>query len=411
MAKINIPFYGKDYSIDESTLASVSTNLQLHLSTNMNGNGAVINLGGTAYSIDSAKLLAATDGFTSHLGTISGSGSEVVVDGVGYSIDSAKMSDAADSLHTRLSNLQNGNIGPGEGDGPAINVVPGLYETSTNYTVMVKSWDELVSDGTIHISDGALSTNYKSGTLNNSSSALSGDLILPTDNSVTTIAKNAFRACKKLTGVVINQPITYIGMYGFQDCTSLTSVQFPDSLTGISQDAFYNCTALQKVTISNLSRWCEMSLSGSYNSPISYSHNLYLGENEITELITPNDITMIGMWVFNNCNCLTSIVITGNVEYIEDYAFYGCTGVTSIDIREGVEEIYGNAFNSCSACKSVTIPASVTLIGSYAFDYCTSLETINYNGTMEQWAKINIGDNWTDVPATQVICSDGTVTL
>ena len=151
MAKINIPFNGKSYSIDESTLASVSPRLQSHLEKALNGMGATIYFGGTAYAIDATKLSDATSKFVSYLNTIAGSGAEVEISGAKYSIDSTKTSDAVDNLHLRFESLENGDIGP-------VNIAPGLYETGTNYTVMTKSWDELISVGLIKIDNGELST-------------------------------------------------------------------------------------------------------------------------------------------------------------------------------------------------------------------------------------------------------------
>lgn len=88
MAKYNISFNNKDYSIDESSLSSATAALKSHLSTVMNGSGATINLGGTAYSIDSAKLSAATNAFVSHLVTVAGSGYKVVISGgEGYAFE------------------------------------------------------------------------------------------------------------------------------------------------------------------------------------------------------------------------------------------------------------------------------------------------------------------------------------
>ena len=54
MAKINIPFYNTDYSIDEQSLASATSKLQSHLSTVMNGSGATITLNGVVYSLFSS---------------------------------------------------------------------------------------------------------------------------------------------------------------------------------------------------------------------------------------------------------------------------------------------------------------------------------------------------------------------
>ena len=110
MAKINIPFNDKEYSVDESVLSAATAELKTHLSTVMNGTGSVINLGGVPY-IDSTKLTAATNAFVSHLGTVAGNGHKVVVNGVEYNIDSAKMAGAIADLHNVLGGLQSGDGG------------------------------------------------------------------------------------------------------------------------------------------------------------------------------------------------------------------------------------------------------------------------------------------------------------
>ena len=98
MAKTNIIFNNKNYSIDDASLSAATAALKSHFSTVMNGTGAVINLGGTAYNVDSAKLSAATNAFVQHLGTIAGNGYKVVINGVEYSIDAAKVADAIAQL-------------------------------------------------------------------------------------------------------------------------------------------------------------------------------------------------------------------------------------------------------------------------------------------------------------------------
>lgn len=108
MAKTNISFDNKNYSIDDASLSSATTALRQHLSTTMNGTGATIGLGGTNYNIDSAKLSTATNAFVSHLGTISGDGHKVVVNGVEYSVDSNKLGVAIADLHTVLGGLHSG---------------------------------------------------------------------------------------------------------------------------------------------------------------------------------------------------------------------------------------------------------------------------------------------------------------
>ena len=100
-------FNNKNYSIDESAFVKASAELQRHLSTTMSGSGSTITIGGTSYSVDSAKLSSATSDFVSHLGTIAGSGSKVVVNGVEYPFDFTKVQDAVSELEIVLGNLNN----------------------------------------------------------------------------------------------------------------------------------------------------------------------------------------------------------------------------------------------------------------------------------------------------------------
>lgn len=69
---LNIHFNNTSYNISEAALNAASERIKAHLSTVMNGTGAVINFGGTSYNIDSTKLSAATNTLVSHIGTIAG---------------------------------------------------------------------------------------------------------------------------------------------------------------------------------------------------------------------------------------------------------------------------------------------------------------------------------------------------
>lgn len=109
MAKINIIFNDKAYSIDESVFAVAAAELQRHLSTTMSGSGSTINFGGVSYNIDSSKLASATSNLVSHLSKIAGSGSKVVIGGIEYSIDTNKVNSAISDLETVLGNLNSGS--------------------------------------------------------------------------------------------------------------------------------------------------------------------------------------------------------------------------------------------------------------------------------------------------------------
>ena len=89
----------------------------------------------------------------------------------------------------------------------------------------------------------------------------------------------------------------------------------------------------------------------------------------------------------------------------------GCKS-SIIPIDGSVIGIGNGAFFSCRNLTNISIPACVTSIGDIAFSVCPSLTSIYFDGTVSQWNAISKGYSWnSEVPATQVICTDGVVSL
>ena len=235
-------------------------------------------------------------------------------------------------------------------------------------------------------------------------------------DSVITIGNTAFSQCHSLTNVKIGESVTTIGDYAFSDCYTLTSIIIPDSVNSIGADAFDGCDALKSVTIGNsvtsignyafsgcnsltsvyisdVAAWCHIVFGSGNSSPLVYTKNLYLIENGeaelITDLIVPDSVTSIGYMAFYNCSNITSVTIGDSVNTIGDKAFYNCSNITS-----------------------VTIGDSVNTIGDWVFYLCWKLKSITFEGTVEQWNAIEKGEGWNNsITATEVICSDGVVSL
>lgn len=166
----------------------------------------------------------------------------------------------------------------------------GLYETGT--TTLLYSWDQLLEDGVVNVADGVVTTNYASSA-NSSSDTLAGDLVLPSDGSVTSVGANAFRACAALTGVAIPGSVTSIGNHAFDSCFALQGVLLPDGLTSLGFSVFYHCTSL-------------------------------------TSAVIPDGITTISNSTFNGCTALKSVVIPVSVTAIGIQAFKDCTSLTDV---------------------------------------------------------------------------------
>ena len=218
-------------------------------------------------------------------------------------------------------------------------------------------------------------------------------------DNVKIIPSYAFYNCTGLTSVTIPDSVTSIGHYAFRGCTGLTSVTIPDSVTSIGYSAFYKCTELKSVTIGNSVTsigW------GAFYNTAWYNDQ-------------PDGLVYAGKVAYEYKGTIpsnTSIVLKEGTLGIAGYAFDGCTGLTSVTIPDSVTSIVYGAFRGCTGLTSITIPDSVTSIGDDAFRGCTGLTSIKFNGTKTQWNAISKGYDWkSSVPATQVVCSDGPISI
>ena len=207
------------------------------------------------------------------------------------------------------------------------------------------------------------------------------DLVIP--NSVTSIGKYAFQYCIGLTSVTISNNVTSIGQYAFEHCSGLTSVTIGNSLESIGEYAFGFCSGLTSVYISDIAAWCTIDFNGSSSNPLGYAQHLFIGDEEIKDLIIPNSVKYIGPYAFQGCDGLTSVTIPNSVKCIWEYAFSGCNGLTSVTIPNSVKYIWDSAFSKCSALTTITIGSGVETIGSYAFGKCPELADVYcYAGTV-----------------------------
>ena len=252
------------------------------------------------------------------------------------------------------------------------------------YCVSVKSHDFEVNGiyyNLLSLEDLTVEVTYKGDYYSSYTNRYTGDIIIP--STVTYKSKT-------LT-------VTKIGDNAFRYCSELTSIEIPSSVTRMGGWAFNDCTGLNKVFISNLSAWCNIDLDYYCPSnPLSYAKKLYLNGELVTDLVIPNDVTVIKRQAFYGFSGFTSVTIPNSVTTIESSAFNGCSGLKKVELNctkidswfigeTSIEEVVlGNnvksigsyAFSGCSGLYSIKIPNSVTSIGSYAFEECSSLASI-----------------------------------
>ena len=172
-------------------------------------------------------------------------------------------------------------------------------------------------------------------------------------NSVTSIGYGAFQDLSVLTSIDIPNSITTIHSFAFCGCTGLKSITFPNSVSHIEEEAFYDryqdieLASLTSVHISDLASWCRISFGDVGANPLRYAHHLYLGDEEIKDLVIPDGVTSIHDNLFAYCYGLTSVTIPNSVTSIGNFAFEECNGLTSVTINKAQPiSIFSNTFSN-----------------------------------------------------------------
>lgn len=71
-------------------------------------------------------------------------------------------------------------------------------------------------------------------------------------------------------------------------------------------------------------------------------------------------------------------------------AFAGKKNITDIILPSSIEKIPQGAFAGCTNLKNITIPRKIRMIKEKTFEGCVNLENVFFEGTAEEWDKIEI---------------------
>ena len=77
--------------------------------------------------------------------------------------------------------------------------------------------------------------------------------------------------------------------------------------------------------------------------------------------------------------------------------FDSCAGLRAVYIPATAKSLPAKLFNACPDLTTVYIPRSVSKIGKNLIYDCPAFTTVLYEGTEQEWNKINVGEvPWTD---------------
>lgn len=253
--------------------------------------------------------------------------------------------------------------------------------------------------------------------------------------------------------IPIDGSVLEIGDHAFADCTGLTSLHLPGTVEVVSSSAFTGCSGLETITAAEsnsrysamgnclivagtrtLMLGCKNSVIPDDGSVIRIGNGAFWGSS-ITELVIPDAVTEIGDAAFQDCSELTELTVGKGIttkEGLNAKAFTGCGALTKVHVAEDhpnliakfgcivdtstgtlllgtnnsigrnaekevlqITSIGDYAFAGRNSLEAFFVPVTVTSIGENAFAGCSIFSTIAYEGSQEEWDKIQLGNGWT----------------
>lgn len=155
-------------------------------------------------------------------------------------------------------------------------------------------------------------------------------------SGVTNVGARAFKDCRYLTCMFLNDDITTISDSAFYKDEYLSAINMPRKLELVDKYAFYGCDTLTFVRARNCSRLKRIEDHAFYSC------------TTLAELRLPEGLTYIGPWAFAWDRILGQ----------ED---------TTLGLPSSLQTISTGAFAFVNHHKNLNIPANVTRIGDYAF--------------------------------------------
>ena len=202
-------------------------------------------------------------------------------------------------------------------------------------------------------------------------------------------------------GVALIPPFAFWG-------ADIKTVSLPSTLKKIGAQAFGGGNEIGRVTISDLTSWCQvvpqsiMTYDGAATygwSPLSSSAELVVGSTLVKDVTIPDGVSVIRDL---RCSNLETVVVPGSVRSVMNGAFEGCPELTSVHLEKGMLDYVGvAAFGSCPKLASVYFDTDAPAVPDedepsiYRWGNSTILKTYVLAGTTG-WKK----KESTDLPST-----------
>ncbi len=206
--------------------------------------------------------------------------------------------------------------------------------------------------------------------------------------SLESIGYSSFQNCESILSLQLGNHVKSIDQNAFKDCFQMNTFEFTSSTIYFENDVFQGCDLLEKVIYDGtIEDWCNIQFVNEESTPMSHALQFYLKntEEEITEIVLPNNISEIGNYQFYGFKNITKLDIPSYIHSIGRKAFEQCNQLEYNEYDNG--RYLGNQDNPYVVLISVLnsnetqmkISSDICLISEGVLDSCNRLEYYVYN--------------------------------
>ncbi len=213
------------------------------------------------------------------------------------------------------------------------------------------------------------------------------------------IGERAFLRCSSLTSVEFSNNLISIGNEAFSDCKLLDNVKLPNSLIDLGESAFAYCNNLQSIILSEeltelkdstfmstdlREIYIPAKISSILANTFSYCRNLaFISVDENNSVFDSRQNCNAVVRTENGCMILGGVNTTfvSGITEIGSSAFAG-RNITSIILPESITIIGKNAFADCDLLVSIKLSSQTNVLAERAFAGCDKLATIYIPSTV-----------------------------
>ena len=230
------------------------------------------------------------------------------------------------------------------------------------------------------------------------------------EEGVEILFASSFVDCISLERITLPSTLE-VGDYAFAYLDSLKSVEFPNGIVSIGEYAFAHSGSLESIKIPaclfEVSHYTAFAGTDISNIKVYYDHldcvevdgSIYTkdmktlvkygGDQSITSFTVPESVQNIAECAFKDCT-LQEIILPQELRVIGMGAFYNCDGLTSLDLSQGVTYLGDCAFYDCDGLESFVFDLEIDTFEHVSlFDGCDSLKEVVFEKRLE-WVNPDI---------------------